>query len=111
MRGFAYLSPRPAVWLLARKGTLIWIGIRCSFALAGLLIGGVLGASPFAVTPLVSSGLVLLTSFLSLLDRLRRGDVIFLENIGISRAVIAGFSALPALAGEVVLFWLRFLWT
>jgi hypothetical protein len=81
------------------RGIGLWVGSRLLHALVLALAE----LPPFPVATLTSLHVIVFTGALALADIHRRRERVLLGNLGVSRAVIAGTCALPAVIGEAIL--------
>ncbi|HEX2188287.1 MAG TPA: hypothetical protein VHG51_05280 [Longimicrobiaceae bacterium] len=91
------LPVRPFTRVLLLRALLLWVGVRLV-----VLAGGLPSAAGLAPTPRAALLVVAVVGVLGLLEARRRNEVVFLANLGVGRASIAAFSALPALALEIL---------
>ena len=84
---------KPFTRALLLRGLAAWFAVRALAASAGLLEMNLLQAA--FVTALAG--------VLVLLDAARRGEDLFLANLGIPLAALVAVGALPALLGELLL--------
>jgi hypothetical protein len=85
---------------LLQRALYLWVGVRRLVALGG---GG--GAGPYGLRPLPvrATGLVvLIVSFLGLLEARRRNEHVLLANFGVPQSSLAGLSALSPVLAEIV---------
>lgn len=86
-----WLPPRPFGAILARRAAVLWLLVRLTL----LLFGGLEYLHPALPT---SVAVVLLASWLTLLDAARRHETVLLANLGIGRpGLFAAVGAPPLL--------------
>lgn len=92
-----------ANWLLTRsyllRGAALWLLARVLIS-AGMALAG---ASPLALSPRASGIIIVVVTALGFAQTMRLRESVLLGNLGISRAMLALYFALPALIGELTL--------
>jgi hypothetical protein len=81
------------------RGAILWF-------LARLVISAAIAAAgynPFAISARSSAIIVLVATGLGYAQTARLREFVLLGNLGVSRAELAAFFALPALAGELLI--------
>ena len=96
---------------LLRRAFLLWLGLRALAGLARSAIALPGGEPPHPVflNPEAALVVVAAVAAAAYLDARRRGETLFLELLGVSRARTACLAALPAAVPEGVLLAVRWL--
>lgn len=79
------------------RGARLWIGTR----LLGSAVVALAGMHPLRLSFASTLVIVGASTALGLVDLLRRHELALLDNLGVSRATLAGFFAGPAIIGEL----------
>jgi hypothetical protein len=98
------MTPNPMiVRAYIGRGARLWLLTRMVVG-AVLLFGSM---DPIELTTSASFTMVILTVFVVGVEMVKRRELVLLGNLGVSSAWLAAFSALPAIAGELLLRMMR----
>lgn len=81
------------------RGAVLWLLARLLISMVILLAK----ADPFALSPRASAIIILVSTTLACAQTLRLHELVLLGNLGVPRAQLALYFAVPALAGELIL--------
>ena len=85
-----------------RRAAFLWVGVRLLFAVLVALNVDQLGPPSPVLSFRGALLVILLVAILGLLEARRRNEHVFLANLGVPQLVVAALSAVPALAGELL---------
>lgn len=94
------LPERTIAFALLRRSAVIWLLVRCTFALFN---AAKTGHGAFGLTTPAAAWLILVVGALGFVEARRRNEVRFLANLGVAPATVFLMSAMPALVAEVVI--------
>ena len=88
------------------RSLVIWVGVRAAASGAKNAIPADLSLppeSPFALSPLGATGVLVTVVTLVLLDAGRRHELLFLANLGVGRVAVGGLAASAAGVAELLI--------
>jgi len=100
-----HLPSRRFTRAILLRSLVIWIGVRFAASFGSLLVPvsdrlEVPPPTPYSISLLASTAVILLTAALTRLDCARRNEILFLANLGVRGGTVMGLAALiPLLLG------------
>jgi hypothetical protein len=87
------------------RSLVIWIGVRFAASFGSLLVpeadpSALPPPTPYSISLLASTAVIVLTAALTRLDCARRNEILFLANLGVRGSTVMGIAAMiPLLLG------------